>query len=164
VTELAGVAPSSMRSVYAEDLSVGRTYQLDSYRVTEAEIVEFASRWDPQFFHLDAEDARNGYFGGLIASGIQTTAIFSRLTALACFQHWNIVAGKGFRDLRFLCPVGPGDVLAGSLVIDRVVFRGDRPATVLSHGNLWNQDGREVFTVVAEFVVDTCQGVRPRMR
>jgi len=46
-----------------------------SRAVTEAEIIEFARRYDPQFFHIDPERARNSRWNGLIASGWMTCSI-----------------------------------------------------------------------------------------
>ena len=41
-----------------EDYEVGGTYQLGSFSLSEAEIVEFAQRFDPQPFHIDPDAAR----------------------------------------------------------------------------------------------------------
>ena len=62
--------------LYAEDLVIGSAWDLGSYVVTEPEIIEFARQWDPQGFHVDPDVAAAGYFGGIIASGIHTMAIF----------------------------------------------------------------------------------------
>ena len=45
--------------------------------MTEAEILDFARRWDPQWFHTDPQAAKSSIYGGLIASGIHTLAIMS---------------------------------------------------------------------------------------
>ena len=52
-----------------EDYEVGGTYQLGSFSLSEAEIVEFAQRFDPQPFHIDPDAARASPYGGIIASG-----------------------------------------------------------------------------------------------
>ena len=67
--------PEARRPVFAEDLAVGDTLELGEYLVTEEEIISFASRWDPQYFHIDPERAvRDGPLG-LIASGLHTMCI-----------------------------------------------------------------------------------------
>jgi acyl dehydratase len=38
------------------------------YEVTEAEVLQFAKAYDPQWFHTDPQAAANGRFGNLIAN------------------------------------------------------------------------------------------------
>ena len=49
-------------------------------RITELDILEFAKRYDPQWFHVDPAAAAAGPYGGLIASGWQTCSLAMRLT------------------------------------------------------------------------------------
>jgi acyl dehydratase len=72
---------------YFEDFRVGDTFDLGSRAVTQAEIIDFASQFDPQPFHTDQQRARNSFFGGLVASGWHTTAIFMRLFCDAVLQY-----------------------------------------------------------------------------
>ena len=51
------------------------------YAVSEAEVLQFAKAFDPQWFHTDPEAAQSGRFGGLIASGWHTCSIAMRLIA-----------------------------------------------------------------------------------
>ena len=62
-----------------EDLAVGQTFGAGPIEVTEDEVIAFAQKFDPQFFHTDPEAAKNSPFGGLIASGWHTAAITMRL-------------------------------------------------------------------------------------
>ena len=101
---------------YGEDLVVGTVYQLGTHTVTEAELVEFASQWDPQDFHIDTDVAASGQFGGLIASGIHTMSIYQRLSVLSVFNHWSVIAGRSLREVRFTRPVRPGAELTGKVV------------------------------------------------
>ena len=59
--------PSGVR--YFEDYKAGSVYEFGSIGVDEAEVIEFARRFDPQVFHSDPEAAKKTIFGGLIASG-----------------------------------------------------------------------------------------------
>ncbi len=95
---------------YFEDLKVGARFESDVYVVTEAEIIEFARRFDPQSFHLDPTKAARGIFKGLIASGWYTAAITMRLFV----QTLNFVEGAiglGVDELRWPNPVRPDDAL-----------------------------------------------------
>ena len=140
-----------VRPIYAEDLEIGVRYDAGSHAMTEAEIVEFAEAWDPQFFHTDPDAAADSYFGGLIASGIHTLAVFQRLAAAAHFSRWNVIAGRRLNELNFLRPVRPGDVLSCSFVVDRIVFDARARADIRIVGQLENQRGVRVL----EFVMDS---------
>ena len=68
-----------MPDLYFEDFEPGQVYELGSRTVTENEIVAFARQCDPQPFHVDPEAAKESVFGGLIASGWHTGAMWMRL-------------------------------------------------------------------------------------
>lgn len=127
-----------MRPLYAEDLecSVGRYIDLGHYTPTETEIVEFATRWDPQTFHVDSGAATAGFFGGLIASGIHTLAIFERLAVLGAYRYWAIIAGRRISAVEFTAPVTAGLTLRGSVSIVRIDYTRPNRATVSKHGSL----------------------------
>ena len=61
---------------------------LGSFTLTRAELIAFAERWDPQDFHIDPVAAAAGRFGDVLASGVQTLAIFRRLSVLAAESDW----------------------------------------------------------------------------
>ena len=65
--------------MFFEDFEVGTTEEFGEYLVTEEEILEFASKYDPQAFHLSDEAAKATLFGGLCASGWHTCAIAMRM-------------------------------------------------------------------------------------
>ncbi|HEX3415900.1 MAG TPA: MaoC/PaaZ C-terminal domain-containing protein [Stellaceae bacterium] len=65
---------------YFEDYIPGAAFEYGEIRVDEAEILEFARRFDPQDMHVDPEAAKCGRFGGLIASGWHTGAMMMRLS------------------------------------------------------------------------------------
>jgi acyl dehydratase len=124
------------RLLYAEDLLVGSTHDLGEHQVTLEEILSFAELWDPQPFHVDAEAAANGYFGGLIASGLHTLGVFQRLAVLNAYRHWAIIAGLRIHDVSLPAPVRPGAVLAGRIVIDEMRYVGSDRALMTKRGQL----------------------------
>jgi acyl dehydratase len=105
-------------ALWYEDLHVGDSFVSRSYQVTQEEIVAFASRYDPQIFHLDAEAAKATFFGGLAASGWHTAAITMRLIAESVPLAWGII-GAGTDDLHWQRPTRVGDCLrVKSIVVD----------------------------------------------
>lgn len=111
---------------YYEDVAVGTTREFGRYEVTEAEIVEFAERYDPQRIHTDPEAAGESRFGTLVASGWHTAAITMRLLVQATLSKSATVAGLGVDDLRWRNPVRPGDVLhVETEVVDKEPWESD---------------------------------------
>lgn len=78
------------------------TYALGFYLVTEREIVNFAQQWDPQYFHLDpGHAAAESPFGGLVASGTYSLAIYERLWVLSRATRWHVIARSRIDQLKF---------------------------------------------------------------
>src|SRR5215471_9879224 len=64
---------------YYEDFHIGDTFDLGPLTATEEEIIAFAKQFDPQYFHIDPERAKDSIFGGLVASGWHSGALFMRM-------------------------------------------------------------------------------------
>jgi len=97
---------------YYEDLIVGSTARYGSYAVTREEVVEFASRYDPQPFHLSDEAAAQTHFGRLSASGWHTAGMMMAMNVarMKAIGHQGL-GSPGIDELRWLTPVYPGDTL-----------------------------------------------------
>jgi acyl dehydratase len=141
--------------IYAEDLQVGNEFDLRSHCVTEDEIIDFASKWDPQVFHVDPRKAKDCYFGGVIASGVHTLAVLQRLAVYSQYSEWHMIAGKALSNLELRRPVRPGDVLTGRLTIDRIEYDDRGRATVHIRGQLHNQHDELVMQVDLEALMKT---------
>ncbi len=100
-----------MSERWFDDYVPGTVSEFGPVRVDEAEVVEFGRRFDPQPFHVDAEAAAAGPFGGLIASGWHTCALMMRLLADQYLSPVSSLGSPGVDELRWLRPVRPGDEL-----------------------------------------------------
>ena len=89
----------------------GQAIEAGPYHVTEAEVLQFATAYDPQWFHTDPDAAAQGPFGGLIASGWHTCGIAMRLVADAALAGSESFASPGLAYLKWKHPVRPGDAL-----------------------------------------------------
>ncbi|QLD23670.1 hypothetical protein HXZ27_05115 [Micromonospora carbonacea subsp. aurantiaca] len=110
--------------LFFEDLTPGRTFDLGEVRVDGAEMVAFARRFDPQWYHVDAERAAASHHGGLIASGFYTVSLFMRAYVDHVLARAAADASPGLEELRWLAPVRAGDRLAARLDV-----MGARPST-----------------------------------
>ena len=100
-----------------EDYTPGAVFEYGAIQVTEAEIVEFARRFDPQYIHVDRKRAADGPFAGLIASGWHTATMMMRLIVDNFLPKSASLGSPGIDELRWLRPVRPGDVLSVRLSI-----------------------------------------------
>ena len=136
---------------YFEDFEAGHVFELGSRTVTTEEIVAFAREWDPQPFHTNEEAAADSVFGGLIASGWHTGAMWMRLYVDALLGGAASLGSPGIEELRWLAPVRPGDTLHARLTVLEATPSERRPdrGTVRSRAEMVNQDGVTVMAMVA---------------
>lgn len=100
-----------------EDYAEGEVLQFGAYPITEAEIVDFARRYDPQPFHLDAAAGAASHFGGLVASGWMTASVLMRLLCDHFISTTSSMGSPGIDELRWRVPVRPGDVLSARVTV-----------------------------------------------
>ncbi|KWV60824.1 hypothetical protein AS156_27690 [Bradyrhizobium macuxiense] len=139
--------------LYAEDLAEGQTFQLGAYTIGEAEILDFARKYDPVPIHADPIAAEAGPFGGLIASGFNTIAIYQRLVVEAI---WTKVAGIVGRSLeiRLPRPVRPAATLTGQSEIQKITIRPERrDAVVIFKTELVDDEHRPVLVLVLDALI-----------
>jgi acyl dehydratase len=94
-----------------EDFVPGAIYEFGEVRVSEAEIIDFARRFDPQPIHTDPQAAAENIFGGLIASGWHTAGLMMRMLVDGFLSKHASLGSPGIDELRWTRPVRPGDVL-----------------------------------------------------
>ena len=136
---------------YFEDYEPGAVYEYGHIEITEPEILEFATRFDPQPIHVDPEFAATGPFHGLIASGFHTSGIFMRLFADHYLSRVASLASPGLEELRWPAPVRPGDRLrlrTTTLETRPSRSKPDR-GLVRTQGELFNQDDQLVLSLTA---------------
>lgn len=106
---------------FFEDFVIGSVSKYGRYEVTAEEIIEFASKYDPQPFHLSEEAGKAMHFGGLCASGWHTCAMVMRLIVDGMVTTGsNSLGSPGIDELRWKKPVFPGDILRlESTVVDK---------------------------------------------
>ncbi|MEZ2219862.1 MaoC family dehydratase [Rhizobium sp. RCC_161_2] len=145
----------------------GERAEIGTHTFTAENIIHFASRFDPQIFHMDAEAAKDTLFGGLCASGWHTCAAWMR----TFIDYWkgenarliaegvrppNLGPSAGFQKLQWLRPVFAGDTVTYGVTLLSSRPLASRPSwtlnTILCDGT--NQDGVPVIrfeSTVLEF-------------
>lgn len=103
-----------------EDFEDGYVFESTVPALTAGEIVEFATLYDPQRFHLDPEAASKTHFGGLVASGFQTQLLCFQPFCREVLLNAQAVGAPGIDSLKWLRPWYPGETLAVSVrLIDK---------------------------------------------
>jgi acyl dehydratase len=97
--------------LYFQDIVVGTGYDLGVVTVDRDEMLAFAHRFDPQWYHVDADLARSGEYGEVIASGFFTAGLFMRAYVDGFLSRAAGNASPGLEELRWLRPVYAGDSL-----------------------------------------------------
>jgi acyl dehydratase len=92
-----------------EDVIIGEITRSGEYRVSEEEIISFASRYDPLPIHVDHRAAAAGPFGVLTASGAHMIAIRMRLIHDLAYGG-GVIAAVGIEELQFLAPLRAGQI------------------------------------------------------
>ncbi|KAF4326002.1 hypothetical protein G195_000066, partial [Phytophthora kernoviae 00238/432] len=87
----------------------GESYRTESIQLSKKDIIDFAKIYDPQYMHVDEAKAKEGRFGSLIASGMQTMSTSFKLWVELGIYGEDIVAGTGMNDIKFIKPVFPDD-------------------------------------------------------
>jgi acyl dehydratase len=148
-----------MSPQYWEDIEIGARRELGTYTFSESEIIAFARKYDPQIFHLDPEAAKQTVFGGLIASGWHTIAVWMKLAIAGRAQEKQEDRGvlragvsPGFQDLRWLKPVRPGMTLTYSSEVSGKVESRSRPewGLVMSRNEARDETGALVMSFIGK--------------
>lgn len=134
--------------MYFEDMSVGQKFLLQPVVMDEASMLEFSRQFDPQKIHIDPEFAKEGPFGGLIASGYHTLAAVWRRWVDAGIMGEESLGGTGLDVVSWLAPVRPGDVLqVSAMLIDARPSRMAHRGIVKFRFEALNQEGIRVIVV-----------------
>ncbi|GAA4694581.1 MaoC/PaaZ C-terminal domain-containing protein [Phytohabitans rumicis] len=106
--------------LFFEDLVPGRRFDLGVTTVDGDEMLAFAQRYDPQWYHVDPAMAAQSEYGEPIASGFYTVSLFMRAYVDHVLDRAAADMSPGLEELRWLAAVRAGDKLATELeVLDR---------------------------------------------
>ncbi|WP_041832524.1 MaoC family dehydratase [Actinoplanes sp. N902-109] len=136
---------------FFEDYLPGTVYEYGHRTVAEPEILAFAGQFDPQPIHVDPAFAAAGPFGGLIASGWHTAAIFMRMFADHYLSRVASLASPGVDELRWPAPLRPGDTVRMRVTVLEARLSRSKPdrGLVRTRGELFRQDNQPVLELSA---------------
>lgn len=136
--------------LYYEDIEIGVVQKFGQYEVTREEIIDFASKYDPQPFHLSDEEAAKTHFGKLSASGWHTGSMAMRMMVENFRENEQAGLGSpGIDNLRWIKPVFPGDTLRCESEVQSKRRSESRPEMGITIGRVtvFNQHDEAVMTM-----------------
>lgn len=142
--------------LHYEDIEVGRVERFGNKLVDRDEVVDFASKFDPQPFHLDDEAAAKTYFGRLSASGWHTASMVMRMMVDHMTERKQAGLGSpGIDELRWLKPVYPGDILRCETEVLEKRRSASRPDMGIFKSKLtvFNQVDEPVMTMLSNGLI-----------
>jgi acyl dehydratase len=141
--------PVNLKDRFFEDYREGEQFEFGEYLITEEEIIEFATRFDPQPFHINKAAAAETIFGGLIASGWMTASIGMRMLVDNFISVKSSMGSPGVDEMRFVKPVRPGDRLRLRLSIMSARKSQSKPDRGLLHffQEIVNQNNEVVLSL-----------------
>ncbi|QDZ02063.1 MaoC family dehydratase [Nitratireductor mangrovi] len=129
-----------------EDFEVGGAIEFGPRLVTAEEMIDFASRYDPQPMHLDEAAGKASMLGGLSAAGLFTASLFMRMMCDAYILDSTSQGAPGVDYVNFRKPLLAGDTLTGRSVILEKRISKSRPGLgfVSVRHELRNQRGEVI--------------------
>jgi acyl dehydratase len=154
--------PVDLDDRHFEDYPVGAVAECGPIAVDEAAVIAFGRQFDPQPFHVDAQGAASGPFGGVIASGWHTAGLMMRLLVDHYLPRTAGLGSPGIDELRWLAPVRPGDDLSLRITVTEATRSRSKPdrGLVRTFIEIMNQRGERVMTVKAMTMI-RCRNTAP---
>ncbi len=132
-----------------EDVTAGDIAEFGEHLMTEADVIAFATAYDPQPFHIDADAAQDSIFGGLIASGWHTGSVVMRMMVDHYLTPESSLGSPGVDEIRWIVPVRPGDRLRVRITVLSTVPSRSKPDRGIVHSltEVLNQKDQVVMTL-----------------
>ena len=138
---------------YYEDVPVGVVQHYGRYEVTCEEVIEFASKYDPQPFHLDDKAAARTHFGKVSASGWHTASMVMRMMVDNFKRIKQAGLGSpGVEKMEWPHPVYPGDVLRCESITKSKRRSKSRPEMGLLDGRVEAYNQKDELVLVMESI------------
>ena len=138
---------------YYSDIEVGEERQSETTFVTEKDIIDFAKKYDPQWFHSDREAAKESNFKGLIASGIHVAALW-RMLDHEINGDIKFVCGIGWDKVRWKNPLRPEDeIYVKSKCLSKTDTSSDDKGIAVFDHSVNRKDGTDILVFIGTSLI-----------
>lgn len=137
--------------LYFDDFYQGRKFVSSPRTVTAAEIVEFATEFDPQPMHISEEAGKASILGGLSASGWHTSSLSMRMFHDSVVEFSACEGGPGVDFMEWRKPLLAGDTITLTVTVKSGRALNSRPGIGLLtlEQILTNQHGDTIMRMEA---------------
>lgn len=135
-----------------DELALGQGFEFGSFALSQDEIIAYASKYDPQPFHLDPEAAKAApLFGGLVASGLHTMgACFGLIMGSGLFRAVSL--GGSQIDTKWPAPLRPDETVAVTGLVETLKPSKSKPelgVVIMRYTGTRAADQKPVIEMVA---------------
>ncbi len=135
-----------------DELSPGQRFVFGQFALSQAEIIAYAEKFDPQPFHTDPEAAKAApLFGGLVASGLHTMgACFGLILGSGIFREVSL--GGSEITTKWPAPLRPDEAVAVESIVESLKPSRSRPemgVAIFRHIGTRVSDQRVVIEMTA---------------
>jgi acyl dehydratase len=131
------------------DFQPGMILNAGRRSVSAEEIIEFAQRYDPQWFHTDPARAAASRWQGLIASGWFTCSIAMQLLVTHVLADSESIGSPGLEQVKWPNPLRPGtEVELRVEVLQTRISSSGKVGIVRWHWNLATLAGVQVLDII----------------
>lgn len=136
------------------EFNIGDAFKTNPVIADKNDMLSYAEKYDPQYFHLDEEAATKSPYGSIIASGFYTiTVVWAEFVRMNVLGE-DCLGGLGMDNIRWKLPVKPNDRLIGEYQILGKKMLSDGKRGILEVGiRIQNQDNDEVVTLQTKILV-----------
>lgn len=99
-----------------DEFKINDNFQTKKISLNKDQIINYATQYDPQYFHINESEANEGPFGSLIASGFQTLSIIWAEWIKMDVLGKECLGGVG-AEISWTKPVKPNDELSGEFTV-----------------------------------------------
>jgi acyl dehydratase len=139
-----------MITYFFEDFKTGDTYNFTIPAMSKAEIMAFATTWDPQPIHVDEEVAAK-FQGGIIASGYHTMLAALRPMLASVMAKSANIGGPGMKHIHWLSPVRPGDRLQTKVTVAKTHASRSKPGRGLVSFDVETTNDADIQVMTFQF-------------
>ncbi|OXR50590.1 acyl dehydratase [Pusillimonas sp. T2] len=138
------------------EFQVGQVLHHPPVVLSEAEMIDFAKKYDPQWFHTDPAASKDGRWGGVIGSGWLTCSLAMRMAVDAVLHDSESFASPGVEKVRWILPTRPGDALRLEMRVDSVRVSSSRDDLGILRWtwSMFNQRDEQVLELEATSLFD----------
>jgi acyl dehydratase len=148
----------SIKKNWFEDYIVNEVFTFGNHLITEEEIIDFASKYDPQSFHVDPKAAALSNFGCLVASGWMTSALLMRMMCDHFISSVSAMGSPGIDHLRWIKPVKAGDRIHARVTVLKTSLSRSKPdrGTITLRQEVINQND-EIVMLLEGMAMHRCR-------